>query len=215
MINSKSPLLLIFLVTAAVLINGCKTMQPPDVIKKYQKKPFEQTYSSKVFELKGQIITPQIRAAYKAVQLMGDTVNADSWNSMNKEDTSSLLEFRLRLDPVESLKDKQYSQNADVQYGFGQSDKQRKETINEFNYLLQNNIWILVDGKKVHPVLCHTEQNFGMDNGRNIWVGFRLTDEQKSFLKTQNQSVLFFHIQRPLNFFAQLAWDRAVLKKCI
>lgn len=203
-----------FLIFSALILSGCREVHPSGVLFKFQKKPYEQVWSSETLILTGQIFPQEAKIALKVLQQYGDTVSSSVWDSIQEHNTDSLFSIRLRLEPSLKVKDDRYTQNTDVEYGFGQSEEERKETINKFNFGLENNIWFIINGKKMYPLICHTEQNFGMDNGRTIWAAFKLTNEQKKFLITHNNT-LFFQISSPLKCVAQLRWTGVTLKKCI
>lgn len=191
-------------------------IRPLQILDKYHKKPYEQEWKSDLINVKGQAILPEVMAAYNSFKSTNDSVFSRSqWDSIRSVESNQILTFRLRIEPSENIRDTLYVHNSDLQYGFGRSPDQRTESINEFNFDLSNNIWINIDGEKVYPSICHTEQTFGMENGRDIWIGFKLSKDQLLTLANMDRFVLFYQLTEPLNSVAMLQWPLSVIKKCI
>lgn len=196
-------------------IIGCTEVHPSKILLKYQKKPFLQTWESEPLVLNAQLLPLNAMIAFKALQNYGDTVSRQQWDSLKNESRNEVLSIRLRLEPSEKIRDTLYANNSDVVYGFGQSADERSQTIEKFNFGLSKSVWLLIDGTKVFPALCHTEQVFGLENGRNIWLSFNLTQEEQKKLLQQETVVLFFQLTSPLKCVAQLEWPSSVIKKCM
>ena len=92
------------------------------------------------------------------------------------------LTFKLRIDPAEKIRNTEYYHSSDILFGFGRTQQQIEEAIDEFNFRLSQYIWLSIDGERLLPSLCHLERNFGMDNGRDIWIRFRLDTTMKNKL---------------------------------
>lgn len=100
--------------------------------------------------------------------------------------------FRLRIDPSDKIKDKTYYHNSDILFGYGRTSEEVSASINEFNFHLSEKIWLRIREERVFPTLCHFERSFGLDNGRDVWVSFRLDQRQLDMLK--NEKNIRLHI---------------------
>ncbi|HEX2956967.1 MAG TPA: hypothetical protein VHO70_09040 [Chitinispirillaceae bacterium] len=93
--------------------------------------------------------------------------------------------FRLRIDPSNKIKDKTYFHNSDILFGYGRTREEIGAAVNDFNFHLSEKIWLRIREERVFPTLCHFERNFGLDNGRDVWVNFRLDQKQRNMLKNE------------------------------
>src|SRR5690606_24157596 len=107
-----------------------------------------------------------------------------------------------------------YSQNSDIVYGFGRSDREREKEISDYRYSFNKRIWMNYNNKRIDPFYCHTEQNFGIDNGRDLWVGFRF-NKKLDHLDSDFKLILFFQNLTPLCDMASLEWSSALIQKLV
>jgi len=101
--------------------------------------------------------------------------------------------FRLRIDPSDKIKDKTYYHSSDILFGYGRTREEISAAINEFNFHLDEKIWLRIQEERVFPTLCHFERNFGMDNGRDVWVSFRLDQKHRNMLKNEKNIRLYIN----------------------
>ena len=116
------------------------------------------------------------------------------------------VSFKVFLEPQEKVIDKVYFHNSDVLFGFGRDASKRRESITKFNFILHDKIWLKIGEVKVKPTLCHLERNFGLDNGRNIWITFNFDKKEISMLQKKKRLELYFENPLPREGVAIFKW---------
>jgi hypothetical protein len=128
---------------------------------------------------------------------------------------ATTVQLKLYLAPTGKCTDTTYFHNSDVLMGFGRTKEQRDLAAADFSFHLASKIWTIVGDQKIRPTLCHLEQNFGIDNGRTIWLQFSFTDTQMSQLHSQKSLSLFFDNPLVDEGVARLSWPRTIFNSMI
>jgi hypothetical protein len=145
--------------------------------------------------------------------LEGQPLNAIQWDSLvNNYRTDGRIRMKLRLEPDQKCFNKDFFSMTDVEMGFLRNPKNQEESIKEFNYHLGQKLSLKIGTDNIPPLFYHMEKNFGIDNGRDFWIEFQLTDSQKNQLFKEKKFSLLFEVPIRGTGLAVLQWQAKLLK---
>lgn len=187
-------------------------------MEKFSKKPFVQYWKGKRIAINAMAVTPiyeslqQTKTVYQSKM-----ISKDHFNEISKKvsDKCSGLTFKLYMEPCEEYHDSLYYHNSDVVYGFNRTPEERAQQIDQFNFNLSSSVWVVIDSERVFPTLCHFERNYGLDNGRNIWISFKLDEKSLEKVRKMKSITLYFDNFFPHEGVAAFQWPIRVFKGCI
>jgi hypothetical protein len=203
-------------ILAAIILAGCQGMVKVRTVQDhYNAKPYVRVWEDGCVRVKAQIVAPQLMAALEVNDDKTGALRKKAWDSLvTTKRNDSILSVRIRVEPMGKCVDTVYAQNSDIVYGFGRSNDERKQEITDYNLNLGNRIWISVEGKRISPLFCHTEQSFGLDNGRDIWSGFAIDKQSLKALSGKKVS-LFFQKPTPITGVAKVSWSSSIFKNVL
>lgn len=197
-----------------VMLTSCsQSVRIDDVYKKYSSGAFTKEWDDGCIHISALMVTPEFFALLSCSESKEEKISKrklDSIIAIKKQDTT--ISFRIRIEPVGKCIDTTYAHNSDIVYGFGRSDDDRSKEIEKYNFGLDKRIWLKCGDTRVDPLFCHTENNFGLDNGRDIWVGFAI-DKNKMLLSKDN--VLFFQGPTPVSEIIAMEWSSELMRKMV
>lgn len=181
-----------------------------EIERKYSSGKYCKVWENGCVRLNVLLVTPELSVIQNSLGNIVDKKQFDLQIKRNMSD--SVLKFRLHIEPDTKCIDTLYAQNSDIVYGFGRSDNAREIEIKQFNFNLSEKIWLKCNDEKIKPMYCHVENNFGLDNGRDIWLGFSINNKQ---LLSSEKCALFFQNLTPVSEIIAIEWSSKFLKKAI
>jgi len=200
----------------ALVLFGCTSVSVDRALARFEATPYEQCWESGCARVRGQLVTPELQAALNLTRGsdVATRVSPATWDSaVAQARLSKGIAFRLRLEPQEKCVDSTYFHDGDVLMGFGRDAGQRDQAMREFTFGLESRVWIKINGVRVFPTMCHAEQNFGMENARNFWAMFNLSQEQRAALAKEKTVTLCFDQPLPGGGVAVVSWPVGVFRR--
>lgn len=207
---------LVLFILIVFSIFGCdRRVSVKHTIARFNSKPYVQGWSDQCLVVRGQLLTTELIAAMEIKNNDQKKISKRDLDSIaSSKSKDKVVTFLVRIEPAEHCKDTLYTHNTDVIYGFGRSDKERETSIRKFNLNLEKQIWLKVKEKRIYPMFCHTEHNFGMENGREIWISFN-SSVITALLEKNDTVTLFFQNATPATDLIVLEWPSSIMKKVI
>jgi hypothetical protein len=197
---------------------SCRNMTVHDVRMRYAARPYLQEWTDGCIRVSAMLAGAEYMAAIDVENRLGDSVKlrAVQWDSVVKTYSNpNCIRINFRIEPTEKCIDKKYFQNSDIEFGFGRTMEERSDVNARFNFKMAGLMTLGWNETRISPQLCHMEQNWGMDNGRNFWAEFNLSPDQRTGLLKQKE----FHLTMTLPFpgiaTTILTWNTRAIRETI
>lgn len=182
---------------------------PGSVILRTEKGPFVRTWEGKCLELRAMVLTPEYRVA-KDLERRRDTddpVAASRWDSLiRSEKQPGNLQMRMRMAPGTDCPAPAGFLEGDIVMGRRSAPGEAGAKLFEQDYRMDRRLWLRLGDRKVAPSLVLAEQTPGLDQGRDLWIMFRLGQSDIENLDRSGKLVLALDLSLQGAGWAELSW---------
>jgi hypothetical protein len=158
----------VFLVLLA--LTGCQSPQVATVRKELQGEKFYQTFETQEHRVHVQYVPKALRLLNAARLDTGELVNPRVLDSLELAYGVSGLCFHLRISPMATGVAPHFAN--DLIYGSPGGFEVYRKRLQEFSFLLNEKIWLEVNGQKVKISHYHMENSYGISPARTFVLQF-------------------------------------------
>jgi hypothetical protein len=196
--------------------HSCTKTTTAALLTRYSGKPYIQEWIGNYIQIKAIAVTPAYERLLELSRAGVKKIEQQTLDSLEvDQNVNSDLTFKLYLYPTEEFTDTVYFHNSDILLGYGRNREERRQAMEQFNFGLTSRIWARIAGEKISPALCHCEENYGLDNGRNLWIVFKLNDRQRQTARAKRRIELYFDNPLTNEGLSTFVWSGAIIAKLV
>lgn len=195
----------LFLILILVVSSCTSNMTVEEYFQSELEKKYSRDWVGNLIKIKALMLNNTLNEIKRNINYQSYS-KKDIQNALNNKQLNNEITFQLRIDPKDKFVDSVHFHNSDILFGFGMDKSSRDKKINKFNFNLNETLWLLIDDKRIYPTLSHLERNFGVDNGRDVWIKFNLSDSEIKKLRKDNNVKLVWDIPHRGETISEFNW---------